>query len=206
MSQHRHRLLPPLPGTGLPARGLFVSRTGVLLERSENGFVRRFEDARFVARSLELLFRAGQAGWNLYVIGNEDAVAHGKLADAAWSTFETAFLEHLRGHGVVVKRHYACIDHPEGKPPHRRDSVFRFPNTGALYHAAQEDGIDLGESWIVSDDVLEQAAGWRVGMKVAAIERADHNRRGELQTEASIQSASPAAALIEILGRERLPL
>jgi D-glycero-D-manno-heptose 1,7-bisphosphate phosphatase len=199
MQRRRHQLLPPLPGTALPQRGLFVSRFGAILEPHPGGLPRDMEEARFHARVLELLFRASQAGWNIDVIGNVDEVAHGRVSDAAWERFDAALQAHLKGQGIAIKRSYACLDHPEGKPPHDQDSVFLFPNTGVLYHAAQEDGIDLRESWLVSEDVHELAAAWRAGVRVAALEPVGKRCVTELQVEADIVSRGTAAAIVEIL-------
>lgn len=197
---HRSRqLLPPLPGTGTPPRGLFVSRWGALLERSADGFPRRFEDARFHGRVLELLFRASQAGWRIYVVGNEDDVARGRVSDAHWERFQEALQAHVRGHGIALTREYACTDHPQGKAPHDKESVFLFPNTGALYHAAQQDGIELSESWLVSDDVLEQAAAWRAGVRVAAVRPLGSLRDGELHVEPDLTARGPAEGILEVL-------
>jgi len=136
----------PIPGTGPQTRGLFVSRSSGLFEKSSRGRALRFDPALFSKGALEALFSAGQAGWKIYLIGNEESVARGRTSAAAWERFETALLGHLKQHGVPIARHYACLDHPQGTGSHKRDSVFLFPNTGALYHAAQEDGIVLSES------------------------------------------------------------
>lgn len=199
MQRRRPQILPPLPGTGIPPRGLFVSRWGALLERPENGLPRRLEEATFHPRVLELLFRASQAAWHIYVVGNEEGVARGRVSDAVWERFDAALLAHLAGQGITVTRNYACLDHPKGKPPHDKDSVFLFPNTGCLYHAAQEDGIELRESWLVSDDVLELAAAWRAGARVAAVEPVGARPEDELQVEPDIVVRAPAGAIVEIL-------
>lgn len=198
MHHPRAQLLPPIPGTGTPPRGLFVSRWGALLERSVEGFPRRFEDVRFQPRVLETLFRAGNAGWNIYTVGNEPCVADGSVNDAQWERFHAGFLNHLRAHGIPLVRDYACLDHPDGRAPHDKESVFWFPNTGALYHAAQEDGIVLSESWIVSDLVPELAAAWRAGAHVAAIHTTTR-RDLDLQVEPDIQARRASEAIAEVL-------
>lgn len=159
----------PLPGSGPPPRGLFIDRWGTLLELPTQGYAARFEPERLTSEALNLLFRAGQAGWNLYLLGNEDSVAFGKLPLSKWETFERDLLDHLRAHGVPIRRCYACTDHPEGRPPHDKDSVFLLPNTGALYHAAQVDGIVLDQSWVIGDSTLELVAGWRAGCRLAGV-------------------------------------
>jgi len=199
MQRRRPQILAPLPGTGSPPRGLFVSRFGALLERTGGALPRHADEAPFQPRVIELLFRAGQAGWNIYVVGNEDAVARGRTSDAAWERFDESLQAHLRAQGVCVTRHYACLDHPQGKPPHDKDSVFLFPNTGCLYHAAQEDGIELRESWLLSDDVLELAAAWRAGVRVAAVEAAGSRCERDIEVEPDLVVRTAFAGLGEIL-------
>lgn len=159
----------PLPGTEPPVRGLFVDRWGTLLELPDGGACTRFDDARFVAGAVDALFRAQSAGWRVYLIGNEDQVALGRTPDALWERFEADLLASLAAQGVRPTRNYACLEHPQGKGHHKKPSVFRLPDTGLLFHAAQEDGIVLGQSWVIGDSTLELAAGGRVGCKLAAV-------------------------------------
>ena len=162
-------LLAPLPGTRPPVRGLFVDRWGTLFRLPEKDFVHRWEQVQFIEGSVDALFRAQQSGWNLYLIGNEEAVAHGKVSDRTWAKLERELLDHLSGMGVNIRRNYACLDHPQGKPPHKKPSVFLLPDTGALYHAAQVDGVELTQSWVIGDSTLELACGERAGCNVAAV-------------------------------------
>jgi histidinol phosphatase-like enzyme len=191
-------LPPPLPGTELPPKALFVGRWGALLQRPKKGVCTRFSDAQFSPGALPLLFRAGQSGWKLYLIGNEEAVATGRMAESAWERFEADLLAHLSGQGIGIARHYACLDHVRGKGRRRRDSVFQFPNTGALYHAAQEDGIDLHRSWLVGDDAAELAAGWRAGCRVLRL-TPTLRRPEDPAAEADIVAPDLATALRELL-------
>jgi D-glycero-D-manno-heptose 1,7-bisphosphate phosphatase len=148
---------------------LFVDRWGTLAELPERGHVRSFDEVCFVPGAVDALFRAQQAGWRIYLIGNEEAVAHGLLPDNAWTSLETHLLEYLSRLGVHVRRNYACLDHPEGRPPHKKPSVFLLPDTGLLYHAAQSDGVELRVSWVVGDSTLELSAGERAGCNVAGV-------------------------------------
>lgn len=198
MHNKRAQFLPSIPGTGTPPRGLFVSRWGALLERPAGSSARPFDQVQFHARVLEVLFRAGQAGWHIYTVGNEDDVAHGRASDSQWEHFHQDFLAQLRANGIPLVRDYACLDHPDGKAPHDKESVFWFPNTGALYHAAQEDGIVLAESWMVSAFVPELAAAWRAGAHVAAI-HAMPGRGEDLQVEPEIRARRAVDAIVEVL-------
>jgi histidinol-phosphate phosphatase family protein len=194
----------PLPGTGAPPHALFVDRWGTLLERPQQGFCEAFAEVSFTPGALDLLFRACQAGWTLYLIGNEDGVAQGSWTDKAWQAFEAELLAHLTALGIGVRRNYACLDHPEGKGKHRRDSVFLFPNTGAMYHAAQTDGIRLGESWVIGDSTLELSAGWRAGCRLAGVQSGLGLADGGVHVEPEVVCADLTEALTEILAVERM--
>jgi D-glycero-D-manno-heptose 1,7-bisphosphate phosphatase len=177
-----------------------VGRTGGLLP-PRNGGGASLPKPECSRDALRLLFRAGQRGWNLYLIGNEDGVARGRVSDVAWERYETELVSMLRGEGIPLVRHYACLDHPRGKGRHRRDSVFRFPNTGALFHAAQEDGIELRESWVLAGDVDELAAGWRAGCRTARL-GPGRARNEDLEVESDLVAADLAHALAELLASD----
>lgn len=202
-SRERHPLYSrmisaPLPGTGVPRRGLFVSRRGALFAPLDANELPEFDASIFATGALDRLFRVQHRQWNLYLIGNEPAVAHGHASDESWSEFERALLAHLAGLGIRIARNYTCVDHPHGKGRHKRDSVFLFPNTGVFYHAAQNDGIELAESWLVSDEVDELAAGWRAGCRIASV-RAPESGPNTLQVEPRLSCADLASALAHVL-------
>ena len=197
----------PLPGTESPRRALFVDRWGTLLQEPEGGPGKQLGEPKFFPGALDHLFRACQAGWTIYLIGNEDSVARGRTSGAEWERFEQEMLAALRSAGVDVARNYACLDHPEhGKGKHLRDSVFLLPNTGAMYHARQHDGIHLAESWVIGDSTLELAAGWRAGCRTAGV----HTGRGlgdaELEIDTEFDASDLASALEEVqdLTRSRM--
>lgn len=194
----------PIPGSGLPPRGLFIDRWGTLLQPPQRGVCRRFQQAEFYPEALEALFHAGQSGWNVYLIGNEDAVAFGRLSPDKWTSFENDLLAHLSSHGIPIRRSYACLDNPGAQPPHDKDSVFLLPNTGALYHAAQMDGVALQESWVIGDSTLELVAGWRAGCHLAGVLTGNALNDGHLQVDPDLVADSLAAALREVTAGGRI--
>ncbi len=196
-------LFAPIPGTQAAPRGLFVDRWGTLLVRPEKGFVKTFQELEFVEGAVDALFRASRAGWNVYLLGNEPAVARGKLGDDAWTELETAMLAHLAEHGCRIERNYACLDHPtEGVGDHQQDSVYLLPNTGAFYHAAHEDGIELGRSWVIGDSTLELVAGWRAGLRLAGVETGFAVEDAAFEVSPEFMAKSVTEAVIGLLSLE----
>lgn len=183
----------PLPGTEAPERALFVKRWGTLLRPA--GEWKPFEPELIVSGAVDALFRACQAGWHVYLIGNEEDVAYGRCGDEQWLVFEAALLDHLASQGVHVARCYATLDHPEGKGSHRRKSVFLLPDTGIFYHALQHDGVCLSESWVIGNATPELAAGERAGCRVARVDQPG----GESDPELHVDPQVRAATLVEVL-------
>lgn len=197
----QHNRYSPIPGSGPPPRGLFIDRWGTLMEEPRDSFHRSFDQVSFVRGALEALFHAGEAGWNLYLIGNEPAVATGELESACWQVLEGALLAHLHSNGIAIKRCYACLDDPvNGKQPHDKDSVFLLPNTGMLYHACQTDGIVLRESWVIGDSSLELVSGWRAGCKTAGVRTGQALGDGQFDVELNLLEDDLAGCLHEIVG------
>jgi histidinol phosphatase-like enzyme len=112
-------------------------------------------------------------------------------------------LEHLASYGARVRRSYACLDDPEhGKGAHRRDSVYFLPNTGAMYHAMQHDGLDLERSWVIGDSTPELVAGWRAGCHLAGVRTGNRLEDGALSVEAELICDQLAGVLRALLRQE----
>ncbi len=163
-SHHR-----PLAGTETPVRGLFIDRWGTLIDSKDACLGPKSVPWSFVPNAVDAIFRAQQAGWLIYLIGNENGVATGQVEESHWLEQERDLLARLSAQGVRVTRNYACLEHPAGKAAHRRPSVFLLPDTGSFYHALQVEGVVLEHSWVIGDSSIELAAGERAGMRTAGV-------------------------------------
>lgn len=180
------------------SKGLFIDRWGTLFERPRKGFLSSFDRVRFTPGALDALFMAGQAGWNLYLIGNEDSVAFGDLSQQKWERFERAMLAQLQRQGIAIAHNYACLENSAGKPPHNAESVFRLPNTGVFHHAAQVDGIDLRHSWVIGDSSLELVAGWRANCHLASVRTGEALKDGNFPVEPEFSADCLAEVLAHL--------
>ncbi|MEW6072735.1 MAG: HAD-IIIA family hydrolase [Planctomycetota bacterium] len=192
----------PLPRTVHAPRGLFVDRWGTLLAPPPAGFARDPGEVEFYPGAREALRAARRAGWLVYLLGNEEAVARGEVAEADWERVEAAIRDGLSQAGVEVQRLYACLDHPAGVPGRTSDSVYLLPNTGAFYHAFHNDGTELRRSWAIGDSTLELVAGWRAGCKIAAVETGLALSDRTFHIEPEIQAATLADVLARLLAVE----
>lgn len=193
--RRRPRPASPLPGTEQPLRGLFIDRWGTLLEPPARASL-HFASTRFVPGALDALFRLAHTPLKLYLIGNEDLVSSGRVPVTEWQSFERELSAHLRQHGVTIARIYACLDDAEhGVAPHDKCSVFRLPDTGIFFHAAQHDGIELRRSFVIGDSSLELTAGVRAGMRTIGVATGTACRDRALNVEPELFVASLAQAV-----------
>lgn len=188
----------PIPGTQSSPRGLFVDHWGTLLCTPSAGFAQHPDEVEFSAGALEALFQAKRQGWNIYLIGNEASVTSGQLDFTRWQEVEDHVVNTMHRHGVPIQRNYICIDDPEGRKPHNKDSVYMLPNTGAMYHATQEDGIVLSASWVIGDGPLELAAGWRAGCRTVGVNMSGVAGEGGLQVEPEVLADDLAHGLSQV--------
>lgn len=206
MQVYEPRPFAPLPGTTPAPRGLFVDRWGTLLVEPGEDEKKSAADVRFHQGVVDALFRAHRAGWYVYVIGNEEDVAFGRMPDDDWRAVEARYLGELAAHGVPVRRQYACLDHPKGVSGHRADSAFLLPNTGLLFHAAHNDGIAVDKSWVIGDSTLELVAGWRAGARIAGVRTGRALRDGQFHVDPEFVADDLAAAVLGALGLRAVEL
>lgn len=192
---------PPLEGTVPAPRALFIDRWGTLLQTPSAGFASSPSEVRFFPGALDALFRASRAGWQIYLLGNEDAVAFGRLSLEAWNAVEKKMLSDLGNCGVPIAGHYACIDHPEGVVGRRNDSVYLLPNTGVFYHALHGHGIDLAKSWVIGDSTLELVAGWRAGCRQAGVRTGVGLADRAYEVDPEVVSKDLRSLVLELLQR-----
>jgi histidinol phosphatase-like enzyme len=191
----------PLEGTTPSPRALFIDRWGTLLESPAEGFARVPADVRFLPGAVEALFRASRAGWKLYLVGNEDAVASGQQPFDEWRAIEDTILGELGRAGIPIGKSYTCTEHPQGARERQGDSVYLLPNTGAFYHAHHVDGIELGKSWVIGDTTLELVAGWRAGCRLAAVRTGQNLGDDTFEVDPELHEDDLRAVVREILTR-----
>lgn len=159
----------PIHGTRPSPHGIFVKTWGTLLSLPSHGHARGPEDVRFTPGAQGALFRAAEAGWHIYLIGNEPAVARGIVSDEAWAQIEASIMTGLSRAGIHLAKSYVCTEDPAGRGRHQGESVYHLPNTGAFFNATHEDGVELRKCWCIGDSTVELVAAWRAGVRMAGV-------------------------------------
>ncbi|MEX1024104.1 MAG: HAD hydrolase-like protein [Planctomycetota bacterium] len=189
----------PIEGTARAPRGLFVKRWGTLLVAPAAGLPGHPDELEYVAGAIDALYRAGRAGWKIYLIGNEEPVWKGEVSVDRWRSLQERIHADLHRAGVTVVRDYACIDHPDGVAGRQSDSVYLLPNTGPFFQASHFDGIELAESWVIGDATVDMTAAWRAGLRTAGVSTGHGLADGAYDVETQLTGASLTAVIDDLL-------
>ncbi len=131
-------------------RALFLDRDGTLVV--ERGYITAVEDVELLPGVAGAVAAATAAGWKVFVVTNQAAVAKGLITEDELAEINQRMLMMLGAEGAMLDGIYCCPHHPEGTvPDFAIECSCRKPRPGLLEQAAREHGIDLAASVVVGD-------------------------------------------------------
>lgn len=136
---------------------VFLDRDGVINENLDNDYVRRWDEFRFIPKSIEAIKILTDAGWDIMVISNQAGVGKGLMSLQALEEINARMIGEIESCGGKIKAVYYC--------PHKSDAgcECRKPKPGMLLRAAREHGIELPKAYLIGDKITDIQAGAQVG-------------------------------------------
>jgi D-glycero-D-manno-heptose 1,7-bisphosphate phosphatase len=151
-------------------KAIFLDRDGTLIE--DPGYINNPDQVKLLDYVPEALMELKATGYKLIVVSNQSAVARGIVTEKVLAKVHERLEQLLAEKGAFLDRIYYCPYHAEGAiPKYRKESNWRKPNPGMLLAAAEEMGIDLGQSWAIGNSPRDIEAGLRAGCKTILINR-----------------------------------
>ena len=134
---------------------VFLDRDGTLV--GEKGYLDDPSGLALLPGVAEALRTLAAAGFALVVVSNQSGVGRGYFPLATAYATMAALRRVLRGHGVELDAIYFC--------PHRPDErcACRKPGAAMLQQAMRNLRLDLKQSFVVGDKLLDVATAHRVG-------------------------------------------
>ncbi|MDQ1834693.1 D-glycero-alpha-D-manno-heptose-1,7-bisphosphate 7-phosphatase [Massilia scottii] len=151
-------------------KAIFLDKDGTLVDDVPyNAEPRRITLCSGAGAALRLLARCD---YRLFVISNQDGIAHGYFGEAAMDCVERRLADLLFREQLSLDGFYYCPHHPDGKvQAYALHCTCRKPMPGMLLRAAREHGIDLRASWMVGDILHDVEAGNRAGCRTLLIDK-----------------------------------
>lgn len=152
-------------------RAVFLDRDGTLIE--EKHYLSDPDEVVLIPGAGEALKDLQQAGFLLFVVSNQSGVGRGLFTLDDVEAVNRRLVELLDGFGVRFERIYVAPEAP-GEP-----SRGRKPSPQFLLDARREFDIDLAESFIVGDKLVDLECGWNAEVRAALLVRTGHGPEHE---------------------------
>jgi D-glycero-D-manno-heptose 1,7-bisphosphate phosphatase len=162
-------------------RAVFLDRDGTLI--AEKNYLHRPEEVVILPGAGPALRKLADAGFKLIIVTNQSGIGRGyfSLADAERVN------DHLRGEfardGVTFEKIYIAPEAPD------QPSRVRKPSPQFLFDARDEFGVELAESFMVGDKLIDLECGWNAGVKKSILVRTGYGAELERESLHAVDSA-----------------
>jgi D-glycero-D-manno-heptose 1,7-bisphosphate phosphatase len=166
-------------------RAIFLDRDGTLI--AEKNYLCRPDDVEIFPGAAAALKKLADAGFKLLIVTNQSGIGRGffTLADAE-RVNEHVCREFARD-GVHFEKTYIAPEAPE------QPSRGRKPSPQFLFDARDEFSLDLAQSFMVGDKLIDLECGWNAGVKMSILVHTGYGRK----TEAALKSKLTRAVVVD---------
>lgn len=162
-------------------KAVFIDRDGTLnrmVYDDTHGLMdspRRPEQVEMIPGAGRFLKEVRLMGYLAIVISNQPGLTKGTLRMDELIAVNRQLAEFLLGEGGAWDDLYYAAYHPDGGPgacaEYEQQKAYRKPKPGMLWAAAEQHGIDLAQSWMVGDGIVDIQAGRVAGCKTILVSK-----------------------------------
>lgn len=136
----------------------FIDRDGTLIE--EVNFLSRIEDLRLFPFTNRAIYDLKRQGFLVIVVTNQSGIGRGLYTAEDMGAIHGSIQDQLGG---AIDAFYHC--------PHRPDErcSCRKPGLGMLDLAMEDFEIDLANSWMIGDKVIDVETGFNAKIRTAMV-------------------------------------
>ena len=179
-------------------RAIFFDRDGTLI--AEKNYLCRPEDVAIFPGAAAALKRLADAGFQLFIVSNQSGVGRGYFTLADADRVNEHLAREFARAGVRFGKIYVAPEAPD------QPSRGRKPSPQFLFDARDEFNLNLAESFMVGDKLIDLECGWNAGVKKCILVRTGYGAEVEVADAEQIERAVAVENLTEmadwILSRE----
>jgi D-glycero-D-manno-heptose 1,7-bisphosphate phosphatase len=162
-------------------RAVFLDRDGTIIE--ERNYLRRVEEVAIFPRAAAALERLNRAGFMLFIVSNQSGVGRGYFTLADVEKVNEHLLNELGRGGVRFEKVYFAPEAPD------MPSRGRKPSPQFLLDARDEFGVDLAQSYMIGDKLIDLECGWKAGVRKSLLVRTGYGAELERGSAEKLQEA-----------------
>ena len=144
-------------------RAVFLDRDGTLI--AEKNYLSRVEDVEIFPGTGPALRQLQAAGFRLFLVTNQSGIGRGYFTLAEAERVNEHLGQALAADGVLFDKIYIAPEAPD------QPSRGRKPSPQFLWDARDEFGVDLAESFMIGDKLIDLECGWNAGVKKSILVR-----------------------------------
>ena len=151
-------------------RAIFLDRDGTLI--AEKNYLCRAEDVEIFPGAGRALKKLADAGFKLFIVSNQSGVGRGYFTLAEVGRVNEHLARELARDGVRFEKIYIAPEAPD-QPSDARD----------------EFNLNLAESFMVGDKLIDLECGWNAGVKKSILVRSGYGAETERAAAGKFASA-----------------
>ena len=172
-------------------RAVFLDRDGTLIE--DKDYLRHPGEVVILPGASMALKRLQSAGFRLFIVSNQSGVGRGFFTMADVEKVNAHLEQEFGRMGVRFEKIYVAPEAPE------LPSRGRKPSPQFLFDARREFELDLAQSYMIGDKLIDLECGWNAGVNQSILVRTGYGAQCELAHPGQLQRAIivdnlPAAA------------
>jgi D-glycero-D-manno-heptose 1,7-bisphosphate phosphatase len=168
-------------------RAIFLDRDGTLI--AEKNYLRRPEDVEIFPGAGRALKELSDTGFKLFIVSNQSGIGRGYFTLADVGRVNEHLCRELARDGVRFEKIYIAPEAP-GQP-----SRGRKPSPQFLFDARDEFDLDLLESFMIGDKLIDLECGWNAGLKKSILVRTGYGA----ETERAAANKFASVAIVDDL-------
>lgn len=143
-------------------KAIFLDRDGTIIE--EKGYIYTLRQSKIFPFTAEAVRLMNENHFKVIIITNQSAVSRGLCTLEQVETIHREITKILAQEGAVIDRFYYCPFHPDFDiPAYQNQSRYRKPAPGMILQAKEEFDLDLSESYMIGDDIIDIEVGKNAG-------------------------------------------
>ena len=160
-------------------RAIFLDRDGTMIE--EANYLSKPEQVKVFPGTRTGLKRLAAAGFKLFIVSNQSGVGRGYFTMADVEKVNEKLRADLAG--IRFEKIYIAPEKPEDPSRGRK------PSPQFLFDARDEFGVDLAQSYMIGDKLIDLECGWNAGVKASLLVRTGYGAKLEQESREQISRA-----------------